>query len=258
MGHPSSTATAATRLPPSTPADDHAVCTRQRRTLRTNPPCQLGNHFITLEWHRMGAHQLSCKYGKHTQYRHHKVVQLLSEIFALAGVAVDPTETFVSPTDNKRADLVIWHFALADTGIACDVCIWSDFTHARLPNSAAIEGFTLRAAEKYKNDKYVELCAQANMQFAAMALNPLGGLGPRLAELIDLAWEQRLAEAKAGGHDTRRLQSQKRRAFEKLSAEMARCAHRAIYTNTTARAASESMPTSNAEPPEEPIRMPSP
>ena len=169
------------------------------------------------------------------QHRHHKVVQLLSELFGLAGAAVDPSETFVSATDNKRADLVIWYYVLADAAIACDVCIWSDFTHARLRHSATIEGYTLRAAEQYKNDKYTALCAQAGMDFAALCLNPLGGFGPRLHELLGKAWAQRFSDAKAAGYETRRLEGQQRRALEKLSAEMVRCAHRAIYGNTTGR-----------------------
>ena len=37
------------------------------------------------------------------------------------------------------------------------------------------------------------------------------------------------------GYETRRLEGQQRRALEKLSAEMVRCAHRAIYGNTTGR-----------------------
>lgn len=199
----------------------------------------------------MGAHQLSCPYGKHSQYRHAKLVQLLSELFAIAGVAVDPTETFISATDNKRADLVIWHFCLADVGIACDVCVWSDFTLPRLRHSATTEGYTLRAAEQYKTDKYAGLCAQINHEFAAFAVNPFGGLGPKLYELLERAWTNIVSEVKGAGFDTRRLEGKKRRALEKLSAEMVRCAHRAIYTNTTCRAASDYVPPPPADPRED-------
>ena len=80
------------------------------------------------------------------------------------------------------------------------------------------------------------------MEFAALCLNPLGGIGPKLAELLDKVWAHRLSEASAAGYDTRKLNSKYRRAMEKLSAEMVRCAHRAIHSNTTGRGSSSFSP----------------
>ena len=133
---------------------------------------------------------------------------------------------------------------LSDVGLACDVCVWSDFTHQRLQQSAKVEAYTLRAAEKYKDEKYAALCKAGNLDFAPLAVNPLGGLGPRLVELLDKIWQHRVSEAKATGADTRKLESKYRRALERLSAEMVRCAHRAIYSNTTGRGVS---PTTHAD-----------
>ena len=39
--------------------------------------------------------------------------------------------------------------------------------------------------------------------------------------------------------DTRRVESQERRALEKLSAEMARCFYRSVYINQTGRTQNE-------------------
>ena len=66
---------------------------------------------------------------------------------------------------NKRADMLLWHQAVvSDKGIACDTCVWNDFTLARLHLSAATAGYALLAAEKYKMDKYVALCLAAMRQ----------------------------------------------------------------------------------------------
>ena len=172
-------------------------------------------------------------------YRHNRLVQLIAELFTILGAAVDPTESFTSPSDNKRADLVLWMIGvLGDGAVACDVTVWSDFTMARLGHAANCPNFVLDAAEKMKNDKYTADCLATGYGFAAMALNPLGGFGPHLEKMINDATRQRMAEAKASGLPVRRIEGKIRRALEKISAEMARCLHRMIYQNCTARAAS--------------------
>ena len=86
-------------------------------------------------------------------YRHNRLVQLIAELFTILGAAVDPTESFTSPSDNKRADLVLWMIGvLGDGAVACDVTVWSDFTMARLGHAANCPNFVLDAAEKMKND----------------------------------------------------------------------------------------------------------
>ena len=92
-----------------------------------------------------------------------------------------------------------------------------------------------------KNDKYIDDCHATGYGFAAMALNPLGGFGPHLEKMVQDATRQRMAEARANGLPTRRVEGKIRRALEKISAEMARCLHRMIYQNCTARAASPAL-----------------
>ena len=53
--------------------------------------------------------------------------------------------------------------------------------------------------------------------------------------MSDAVWCARMAEALANGFPTRRLENKKRRALEKISCEMVRCAHRAIYQNAHGR-----------------------
>ena len=59
---------------------------------------------------------------------------------------------------------------------------------------------------------------------------------------------QDLGGHKAAGLDLRKLEGKKRRALEKLSAEMVRCAHRAIFANTTCRATSSDAPLPTYDP----------
>lgn len=100
-------------------------------------------------------------------------------------------------------------------------------------------GYTLYAAEKYKMDKYVTLCAAANLDFRPFAVNPLGGFGPALLKVHHQVWDAKKADARRMGLETRRVESQERRALEKLSAEMARCFYRSIYINQTGRTQNE-------------------
>ena len=198
-------------------------------------PGKFGKYYIHLHWHRAGCHQLSCRYGKQVQARHKKLNLLIAEELALAGCVVDPSETFVSATDNKRADMLLWHQAVSDKGIACDTCVWNDFTLARLHLSAATAGYALLAAEKYKMDKYVALCLAANLDFRPFAVNPLGGFGPALLKVHQQVWGAKREDALRMGVQVRAIESQERRALEKLSCEMARCFYRSTYLNQTGR-----------------------
>ena len=45
-------------------------------------------------------------HGRQVHARHKKINLLIAEELALAGSVVEPSETFVSAADNKRADMV--------------------------------------------------------------------------------------------------------------------------------------------------------
>jgi hypothetical protein len=198
-------------------------------------PGPLGRHHVTMEWHRAGCHQLSCRLGKHIQARHGKFNTLAAELCAAAGAVVDPSETFISPNDNKRADCVLWHHALSDRGIAGDTTIRNSYTLDRLRHSATIPGYTLIAAEKEKSDKYSGLCELANLDFKAFAFNVQGGFGPAFNETNMLLWDAKKADAKRMGTPLRRIESQERRALEKFSAEAVKCFYRSVYINQNGR-----------------------
>jgi hypothetical protein len=200
-----------------------------------NIPGAFGRYHVSVAWHRSGYHQVSCRVGKMLNYRHNKLNLLLAEELKLAGAAVDPSETPISQTDGKRADLCLWHPFISLRGIACDTTVWNDFTHPRLPLSASIPGYTLQAAEAYKSNKYRALCDTVGLDFRPLALNILGGFGMILYELHRLVWDHRKAEARRHGFCTRKVEAQERRALEKISAEMIRCLHRAIYNNLHGR-----------------------
>ena len=131
--------------------------------------------------------------------------------------------------------MLLWHQAVSDKGIACDTCVWNDFTLARLHLSAATAGYALLAAEKYKMDKYVALCLAANLDFRPFAVNPLGGFGPALLKVHQQVWGAKREDALRMGVQVRAIESQERRALEKLSCEMARCFYRSTYLNQTGR-----------------------
>ena len=148
-----------------------------------------------------------------------------------------PLKVLVSPIDNKRADGCIWHPALSARGIAIDVTVWSDFTFARLPLSAATPLYTLLAAETFKEAKYASLCDAENLDFAALAANPLGGFGPTLHRIWRTVWDHRLSQARAAGMPTRPIASLERRCLESLSATFARHLHLSLFHRTTNRIA---------------------
>ena len=135
--------------------------------------------------------------------------------------------------------MVLWNQAVSDKGIACDTCVWNDFTLARLHLSAATAGYTLLAAEKYKMDKYVTLCMAANLDFRPFAVNPLGGFGPALLKVHQQVWAAKKEDALRMGVQLRSIEAQERRALEKLACEVARCFYRSIYINQTGRTRSD-------------------
>lgn len=196
-------------------------------------PGQFGDYYVTEAWHRAGCHQLSCRIGSYTHARHQSFQRVLLESLSLAGAVVSKDEIFVSTVDNKRADGCIWHPGLSARGTAIDVTVWSDYTLPRLRHAAAQIGYTLRAAEKYKTDKYEELCDKCNLDFAALAANPHGGFGPNLFRVWRIIWDARIATAAAAGLPTRSIASLERRCLERLSAAFARNLHLTISRRTT-------------------------
>ena len=207
-------------------------------------PGNFGRYHATSAWHRAGSHQQSCKHGKHLHHRHGGANSLVSKLAKLAGAAADPSETMVSSTDNKRIDLVIWHQSISPRGIGIDTCIWNDYTLARLEPAANHIHYVLRAAELYKNEKYVKLCDTANLDFLPCAINVDGGFGPSLEALHHALWDAKAEDAKLKGVPTSAIKAQERRILEEFSTFMARQRHRSIYQNLTGHTAdSFVMPT---------------
>ena len=93
----------------------------------------------------------------------------------------------------------------------------------------------LLAAEKYKTTKYEALCDALNLDFAALAANPLGGFSPTLLRVWRTVWDARMAQARLSGLPTRPIASAERRCLERISASMARHLHRAIFQHATSR-----------------------
>ena len=187
---------------------------------------------------RAPARHTQHRHTTHNKYKYKYKCKFRDGIlagFAHAGAATSPDEVFVSKTDNKRADGCLWHPALSPRGMAIDVCIWSDYTLARLPLAASSPGYVLTAAEKFKTGKYTALCNELNLDFGALAANVQGGFGPKLTEYWQLAWAHRIATARTAGLPTRPLASLERRCLESLSAVFARELHRSIYGRTTNR-----------------------
>ena len=62
----------------------------------------------------------------------------------------------------------------------------------------------------------------ANLDFAALTVNPLGGFGPKLLEVYDTMIEFRKHEARQTGYPMKKLEGKERRILDKISAEMCR------------------------------------
>ena len=198
-------------------------------------PGAFGPYYITANWHGAGIHMISCCHGPFSHARHESFRHGVLDGLAKGGAAISKEETFISPADNKRADGCLWHIALGARGVAVDVTIWSDFTLARLPRSASNPLYVLLAAEKYKTTKYEALCDALNLDFAALAANPLGGFSPTLLRVWRTVWDARVAQARLAGLPTRPIASAERRCLERISAGMARHLHRAIFQHATSR-----------------------
>ena len=90
-------------------------------------------------------------------------------------------------------------------------------------------------------------CKAANLDFAALTVNPFGGFGPKLLEVYDAMMDYRKLEAKQTGYPLKKLEGKERRALEKISASMCRNLHRALLYNTHGRASSTALPTADSE-----------
>ena len=198
-------------------------------------PGVLGAYHISETWHRRGHHQNSCKYAKNLKHRHDTINNLVGEIAALAGAAIDLSETFISAEDNKRIDLTIWHSGICTRGIGIDTTVINEFTMARLHQAATMRGSVISSAERLKENKYTTLCDAVNLDFCVAAFNMDGGLGARIDKLLQRLWDAKRAEAKLRKLPTRSIDSQQRRSMEKLSTTIARLRHRTINQNLTGR-----------------------
>ena len=207
-------------------------------------PGSFGNYYITLDWHQAGCHQLSCRVGSNQsghstigsmKVRHDNLLRSLLEGFGAAGATIDASEIMVSPHDNRRADGAIYHPALGSRGIAIDVTVWNDLTLPRIAIAAGVSHWVLVAAEAYKTKKYETHCHAANFDFAALAANPRGGLGPTLERMWNTVWLDAIARAAAAGLPTRPIVSLERRHLERIAAHMARALHYSIWAHTTSR-----------------------
>ena len=198
-------------------------------------PGAFGPYYVTKGWHGAGIHMISCCHGPFAHARHESFRHGILDGLAKGGAAISKEETFLSPQDNKRADGCLWHIALGARGVAIDVTIWSDLTLARLPRSASTSLHVLLAAEKYKTTKYEALCDALNLDFAALAANPLGGFSPTLLRVWRTVWDARMAQARLAGLPTRPIASAERRCLEGISASMARHLHRTIFQHATSR-----------------------
>ena len=205
-------------------------------------PGAFGPHHISLDWHRAGCHQISCRVGSGAtgknalgslKARHDAFHLAVLDGLAAGGAAIDRNEIWVSRHDNKRADGALYHTLLSTRGIAIDTTIWNDLTPARLNISATISHWALLAAEATKNNKYTALCEAVNLDFAAYAANPRGGFGPTLERHWRLVWTDALTRATAAGLPTRPIASLERRHLERIAATMARHLHHVIWTHTS-------------------------
>ena len=158
---------------------------------------------------------------------------------ASAGAAVDVDERFVSPIDNSRVDMTLWSTALSPLGVGVDTTIVNGLALSRLTRSSRKYGAALHAAENTKHAHYDDLCQDCNLSFRTAVLGVDGGLGPELAEMLNLLWAEKRAAALARGASVREVNGQERRGLEELATFMAKCRHRALYQNLTDRTAGE-------------------
>jgi len=198
-------------------------------------PGSFGKYYVTLDWHRAGCHQLSCRIGYNVKARHEHALTAVMEGFSKAGAAVDKSEIFISPHDGKRADGILFHPCFGTRGLAIDATVWNDYTLPRLSLSAAISHWVLLAAETFKTAKYEALADAVNLDFACLAFSPRGGFGPHLERLWHAIWADRVAHAVAAGQPTRPILSLERRCLEHVAQVFARCLHSSTYSHTTDR-----------------------
>ena len=220
------------------------TCKEYGPTVDFDVPGTFGAYYISLDWHRAGCHQISCRVGSGVsgknaygslKARHDAFHHATLDGFAAAGAVIDRSELWISRVDNKRADGAIYHPLLGTRGVAIDSTIWNDLTLARLGISATVSHWTLAAAEALKNRKYTTLCDAANFDFAAYAANPRGGFGPFLEHQWNLVWVDAMTRAKAAGLPTRPIASLERRCLERIAATMAQHLHHAIWSRTSDR-----------------------
>ena len=213
------------------------------------PAPSIGPYYITLDWHRAGCHQFSCRIGYNVKARHESALAAIMAGFAKAGAAVDKSEIFISPHDGKRADGVLFHPSFGTRGLAIDATVWNDCTLPRLSTSATISHWVLLAAETFKTAKYEDLAHAVNLDFACLAFNPRGGFGPHLERLWHAIWADRVAHAAAAGQPVQPILSLERRCLEHVAQAFARCLHSSTFTHTTDRAIGDrTQPSAEDEP----------
>ena len=132
-----------------------------------------------------GNHAASCTGKKGISWRHNRVRDCIGELSIKAGFKVEIEKPYLLPLNDtlRPGDIYIEQWK-PDRGICLDVSIVNPIASSNIRNASRLSAHAAKEMEKTKNDKYLNLCNSADLEFSPLVMETFGGFGPAAIPIL--------------------------------------------------------------------------